>query len=86
MPDSLGKQLPELETSPKPAPETLHGLTIASLGLAVLALFFFAWIADNVSQNKTAAFDATIRGEVHRYASPRLTSIMVGISFLGATD
>ena len=81
--DPLENQLPELEASPKPAPQTLHALTIASLCLAVLSLFFFAWIADNVTQNKTAVFDATSRGQVHRYASPRLTSIMIGISFLG---
>jgi len=83
MSSSAQNQLPELETSPQPAPQTLQALTLASLLLAVLALFLFAWIAESVSLNKTVAFDSSIRARVHHFASPRLTRVMIAISFLG---
>ena len=83
MPEALENQLPELETSPKPAPQTLNVLTIASLVLAIAAVFLFSWIAQSVAANRTIAFDASIRARVHEYASPSLTRFMVGMSFLG---
>jgi len=83
MSSSAQNQLPELETSPQQAPQTLQALTLASLLLAVLALFLFAWIAESVSLNKTVAFDSSIRARVHHFASPRLTRVMIAISFLG---
>ena len=83
MPEPLENQLPELETSPQPTPQTLNVLTIASLILAVSAIFIFSWIAEGVSANRTIAFDAGIRARVHEYASPSVTRFMIGISYLG---
>jgi len=83
MAEPLENQLPELETSAKPAPRTLEVLTLASLGMAVLAIFLFAWIADSVTANKTVVFDAAIRARVHQYAFPTVTRLMFAISFLG---
>jgi undecaprenyl-diphosphatase len=83
MPDPFENHLPELETSPKPQPRILQIFTLASLALAVLALFLFAWIAESVSLNKTVVFDAAVRARVHQYASPSLTRFMFGISYLG---
>ena len=83
MPDPRENQLPELETTPKPAVKTLQALALASLGLAVLAVLLFAWIAESVTANRTAAFDAAVRTRVHQYASPWLTRVMFDISFLG---
>ena len=75
-------RLPEPETTPKPT-VLLELVTLASLATAVLSLFFFAWIAESVSRDRTEGFDLAVRNGVHQYASPGLTKIMVAISFLG---
>ena len=54
-----------------------------SLMVAVLSLFLFAWIGDGVAHDRTAGFDLAIRNQVHAYASPPLTKVMIFISFLG---
>jgi undecaprenyl-diphosphatase len=58
-------------------------VAVVSLVVAVLSLFLFAWIADNVSHERAKSFDLMVRNEVHRYASPDMTRTMSGISFLG---
>ena len=75
-------RLPELETAPKPLP-VLETVTLISLGVAVLSLFLFAGIAENVSHERTANFDHHVRMRIHEYASPGLTQAMIAISFLG---
>ena len=75
-------RLPELETAPKPLP-VLETVTLISLGVAVLSLFLFAWIAENVSHDRTANFDHYVRMQIHEYASPGLTKAMIATSFLG---
>jgi membrane-associated phospholipid phosphatase len=75
-------RLPELETAPKPLP-VLETVTLISLGVAVLSLFLFAWIAENVSRDRTANFDHYVRMRIHEYASPGLTKAMIATSFLG---
>lgn len=75
-------RLPELETAPK-WNIILETVTLASLGVAVLSLFLFAWIADGVSHDRTAGFDLAVRTQIHAYASPGLTKVMIAISFLG---
>jgi undecaprenyl-diphosphatase len=74
--------LPELEAAPKPVVviETAIG---ASLVLAVLSLFLFAWIAEDVTHDRTRKFDAAVREYVHSYASPGLTRTMIALSFIG---
>lgn len=75
-------RLPELESAPK-STAMLETFTVVSLGVAVLSLFLFAWIAENVSRDRTASFDLFVRMRVHEYASPGLTKAMIAISFLG---
>jgi undecaprenyl-diphosphatase len=70
------------EEAPKPAP--LFGVAILScLGVAVLALFLFAWLGSEVVEGDTQHFDQVIREWVHRYASPGMTGAMTAISLLG---
>src|SRR5580704_5973971 len=75
-------QLPDLETAPQPT-ALLETIPLISLGMAVLSLFLFAWIAQNVSHDRTANFDLSVRMRIHQHASPGLTKAMIAISFLG---
>ena len=58
-----------------------------SLGLvaAIGILIFFAWLTDEVLEGDTRAFDEATRAAVHQLASPTLTTLMRGISYLGST-
>ena len=58
------------------------------LGLiaAISVLVFFGWLADEVLEGDTRAFDEAIRAAVHQLASPTLTTAMRGISFFGSTQ
>ena len=58
---------------------------LLGLAAAVGALVFLAWLSDEVLQGKTRPFDLVTRDEVHKLASPLLTTIMQAISFLGST-
>jgi undecaprenyl-diphosphatase len=75
-------RLPEAETAPQ-SPPVLETVTLISLGVAVLPLFLFAWIAENVSHDRTEQFDQFVRMRIHEYASPGLTRAMIAISFVG---
>ena len=70
------------EEAPKPTP-LFEAAILASLGAAVLALFLFAWLGNEVLQGDTQHFDLAIRAWVHRFASPGMTSAMTAISLLG---
>lgn len=70
------------EKAPQPAP-LLGTAILASLGAAVLALFLFAWLGNEMLQGDTQRFDQVIREWVHRYASPGMTRAMTAISLLG---
>ncbi len=61
--------------------------SILFLGLAsaVGALFFFAWLADEVFEGDAKAFDETVRLYVHGFANESLTSLMQFITMLGST-
>ena len=74
--------LPELETAAKPV-VVIETAIAASLALAVLSLFLFAWIAEDVSHHRTMNFDLAVRGRIHAYANPALTRAMFAVSFLG---
>jgi undecaprenyl-diphosphatase len=50
----------------------------------VMAIFFFAWLAENVMLQRTVEFDSSVRAAVHAHASPRLTRVMFAISFMGS--
>jgi undecaprenyl-diphosphatase len=56
---------------------------LSGLAVALLALAFFAWLAEEVIEGDTRAFDAGARAFAHSIASPQLTYVMQGLSFLG---
>lgn len=74
--------LPALETAAKPTVVIETAIAI-SLAVAVLSLFLFAWIAEDVAHDRTMKFDLAVRGTIHSYASPALTKVMVALSFAG---
>jgi undecaprenyl-diphosphatase len=55
-----------------------------SLIAAVGALVFFSWLAEEVLEGETRAFDETARSIVRNYASPTLTSFMQQVTWLGS--
>nr|MBA3713130.1 phosphatase PAP2 family protein [Pyrinomonadaceae bacterium] len=61
--------------------------SILFLGLAGAtgALFFFAWLAEEVLEGETQRFDESVRVAVHSFATPSLTVLMHGITTLGST-
>ena len=70
------------EETPEPTP-LFEAAILASLGAAVLALFLFAWLGNEMVQGDTQHFDQAAREWVHRYASPGMTRAMTAISLLG---
>lgn len=70
------------EEIPQPTP-LFEAAILASLGAAVLALFLFAWLGNEMLQGDTQHFDQAVREWVHRYASPGMTRAMNAISLLG---
>jgi len=58
---------------------------LLGLTAAIGALIFFGWLADEVLEGETRHFDETTRAAIHQLASPLLTTIMRGLSFLGST-
>ncbi len=70
----------------------LGGLKIAlglelfvGLFLAILTVFLFGWLADEMAEGDTAHFDEAVRNFIHSFASPVLTEIMRAASFAGST-
>jgi len=63
----------------------LGSLLFAGMLLAIAALFFFGWLADEMLEGDTRNFDETVRMFVHEWASPFLTGVMQTASFLGST-
>jgi len=76
------RPLPDLETTAKPL-LLMETVTALCLAVAVLALFFFSWIAESVTEQRTKTFDLFVRTHIHHYASPPLTRLMFGITWLG---
>jgi undecaprenyl-diphosphatase len=58
---------------------------LLGLGTAIGALIFFGWLADEALEGDARAFDDATRAAVHQLASPLLTAIMRGFSFVGST-
>jgi len=59
---------------------------LLGLTAAISVLVFLAWLTDEVLEGGTRAFDEAIRRAIHQIASPTLTTLMRGISFLGSTQ
>jgi undecaprenyl-diphosphatase len=71
--------------TPVPSPSlSLRATILASLAAAVLALWLFSWLAEEVFEGDTLRFDDAVRAWIHQFASPSLTSVMVVISALGS--
>ena len=58
---------------------------LLGLATAIATLIFFGWLADEVLEGETRQFDEVTRAAVHQLASPWLTAIMRGFSFVGST-
>lgn len=63
----------------------LGASAVAGLLLAFGCLLFFWWIAGEVLRGETQNFDDSARTQVHELASPALTAVMHGASFVGST-
>jgi len=73
-------------TGPEEMPEPtqlFEAAILFSLGAAMLALFLFAWLGNEMVQGDTQHFDQAAREWVHRYASPGMTRVMNALSLLG---
>ena len=55
----------------------------AGLLMALSLALLFCWIASEVIEGETEAFDGTVRNSIHALSSPALTSAMKAISFTG---
>jgi undecaprenyl-diphosphatase len=67
-----------------PPPTLLSEIAVvASLAIAVLALFIFGWLGNEVLRGDTQHFDQAVRNWVHQFASPGMTRAMSFISLLG---
>jgi undecaprenyl-diphosphatase len=53
------------------------------LGVAVLAMLLFGWLADEMLEGDTLAFDMRVRAATHAIASPGLTRALSLASLLG---
>lgn len=72
------------DSPPAAAPAALAGLvTVVGLAVAVLALFLFGWLADEMLEGETLAFDVRVREAVHAVASPGLTHTLILVSTIG---
>ena len=58
---------------------------LLGLATAIGALIFFGWLTDEVLEGDSRQFDEATRAAVHQLASPLLTTIMRGFSFVGST-
>ena len=58
---------------------------LLGLAAAIATLIFFGWLADEALEGATHNFDEATRNAIHQLASPLLTMIMRGVSFIGST-
>lgn len=58
---------------------------LLGLSAAMGTLIFFGWLSDEVLEGDSLQFDEATRAAVHQLASPALTVIMRGFSFVGST-
>jgi undecaprenyl-diphosphatase len=76
---------PKLEKGqPVKVTPTLSGFVVGSLACAILCVFIFAWLAEEVLEGQAKQFDAGVRGFIHQFASPTLTRVMQTITLFGS--
>ncbi len=75
-------QLTDPERAPKRWTIVEAGIGL-SLAAALLSLFLFGWIAEEVRHGETANFDLAVRSWIHEFASPAMTRAMTAVSTLG---
>lgn len=72
------------DTPPTVATDAVFGLaSVIGLAIAILALFVFGWLADEMLEGDTLAFDHRVRDATHAIASPGLTEILRVVSRVG---
>lgn len=80
--NDINSQLPAVERHPKPL--AFLGVAVPlSLLVAVGGLFLLAWIAEEVMEDHSRRFDSAIRGWVHQFSSPSMTTSARVASWLG---
>jgi len=70
------------EEAPAPTP-LFEAAIVASMVVAVLCLFLFAWLGRQMLAGATRQFDENIRSWAHHLASDRMTAVMRVMSLLG---
>ena len=80
----MPRQSASPESPNRPIKPALGAVLIASLGVSLLALLFFSWLARQVLEGELTALDTHIRLTVHQWANPSLTLAMEAISDLGS--
>lgn len=77
--------MPSTGANEKRSFEFLSLSLLLGLGTAIAALIFFGWLTDEVLEGDSRHFDEVTRAAIHQLASPLLTAIMRGFSFVGST-
>jgi len=75
----------ELTTKKKRLLEFVSLSLVLGFAAAVGTIVFFGWLTSEVLEGETRHFDDVTRAAVHQLASPAMTTVMRGISFLGST-
>jgi undecaprenyl-diphosphatase len=72
------------DTAPTVARDAVFGLaSLAGLAVAVLAMFLFGWLADEMLEGETLALDLRVRAATHAIATPGLTHALRIVSLVG---
>lgn len=58
---------------------------LIGLAAALATLVFLGWLIDQVFEGDSVQFDEATRAAVHEFASPAMTVLMRGLSFVGST-
>lgn len=66
--------------------EYLGAWLLGGLALALCAILFFTWLASEVLEGETLAFDEGVRAFIHGHASSSLTFIMQLVTRLGSVS
>jgi len=77
--------VPDTAANKKRFLEFLSLSLLLGLATAIVALIFFGWLADEALEGDAQHFDEVTRAAVHQFATPLLTAIMRGFSFVGST-